>query len=211
MYKVLLTEYRKDLATVKQVLDTLQIVQNHIVTTISISNVVYIIDKSTVYQMLVALKKRLAPTDYARKLEVVYKYNKLKTYSKRENVEKWLKDWETTYADGRKLNIPEVSEGRSQVDFATAISAIDSGYASSQDYFLNQKIKKNEELLELYELVEDFRNHLRKINASKSSSSHTAFATLYGENQDGERPCLYGSKHREENRWENCKYIIPKC
>ena len=131
MYKVLLTEYRKDLATVKQVLDTLQIVQNHIVTTISISNVVYIIDKSTVYQMLVALKKRFALTDYAQKLEVVYKYNKLKTYSKRENVEKWLKDWETTYADGRKLNIPEVSEGRSQVDFATAISAIDSGYASS--------------------------------------------------------------------------------
>ena len=92
IYKVLLTEYCKDLATVKQVLDTLQMVRNHIVTTISVSNVVYIIDKSTVYQMLVALKKRLAFTDYAQKLEVVYKYNKLKTYLKRENVEKWLKD-----------------------------------------------------------------------------------------------------------------------
>jgi hypothetical protein len=42
--------------------------------------------------MLVALKKRLTLMDYARKLEVVHKYNKLKTYSKRENVEKWLKD-----------------------------------------------------------------------------------------------------------------------
>jgi hypothetical protein len=38
--------------------------------------------------MLIALKKRLALTDYAKKLEVIYKYNKLKTYSKRETVEK---------------------------------------------------------------------------------------------------------------------------
>src|SRR5271155_1631553 len=88
MYKVLLTEYREDLATVKQVLDTLQTVRNHVVTTISVTNVVYIKDKTTVYQMLVALKKRLAPTDYARKLEVVRRYNKLKSYSKRETVEK---------------------------------------------------------------------------------------------------------------------------
>ena len=80
MYKVLLAEYREDLATVKQVLDTLQTVQNHVVTTISITNVVYIKDKSTVYQMLVALKKCLALTNYARKLEVVHKYNKLKTF-----------------------------------------------------------------------------------------------------------------------------------
>jgi hypothetical protein len=91
-YKVMLAEYREDLATVKQALDTLRTVRNHVVTTISVTNIVYIKDKSTVYQMLVALKKRLAPTDYARKLEVVHKYNKLKTYSKRENIEKWLKD-----------------------------------------------------------------------------------------------------------------------
>jgi hypothetical protein len=42
--------------------------------------------------MLVALKKRLAPTNYAWKLELVWKYNKLKKFSKKEDVEKWLKD-----------------------------------------------------------------------------------------------------------------------
>ena len=154
--------------------------------------------------MLVALKKRLAPTDYARKLEVVRKYNKLKTYSKREPVEKWLRNWETTYADGKELQIPEVANERSLIDFTTAISAIDSGYASSQDYFLTQKIKKNEDLPEFYELVEDFRNHQRKVNASKSSSSHSAFASLRGETQDetenAERLCLCGSKHNGKVR-----------
>ena len=81
--------------------------------------------------MLVALKKRLALTDYARKLEVVRKYNKLKTYSKRELVEKWLRNWETTYVDGKELQILEVVNERSLIDFTTAILAIDSGYASS--------------------------------------------------------------------------------
>ena len=206
MYKVMLAEYREDLATVKQVLDTLQTVQNHVVTTILVTNVVYIKNKSTVYQMLVALKKRLAPTDYARKLEVVHKYNKLKTFSKQENVEKWLKDWETTYADGKELDIHDVSGERSLMDFTTAISAIDPGYGSSQEYFLNRTIKKNEDLPELYELIEDFRNHQRKTEALKSSTSpHSAFATQGGETLDGEtrdkdkekkeRLCLCGSKH----------------
>jgi hypothetical protein len=42
--------------------------------------------------MLGALKKRLAPTNYAWKLDLARKYNQLKTYSKREDLEKWLKD-----------------------------------------------------------------------------------------------------------------------
>jgi len=180
--------------------------------------------------MLLALKKQLSPTDYAKKLDVVRKYNKLKTYNKRENVENWLKDWETTYTDGKKLQIPDVSDERSLIDFTTAIASIDSGYASTQDYFLTQRIKKNENLPELYELVEDFRNHLRKTNASKLSSSHSAFATLRGENQDGEtqdggtkdggikegstkddrKVCLCGLKHKD-SKWQNCHYITPKC
>ena len=87
-YKLLMVEHRENSAVTKQVLDAIQTVRNYILTTVSSRNIVYIKDKSTVFQMLVALKKRLAPTDYARKLEVVHKYNKLKTYSKRENIEK---------------------------------------------------------------------------------------------------------------------------
>ena len=98
------------------------------------------------------------------------------------------------------------------MDFTTTISAIDPGYGSSQEYFLNRTIKKNEDLLELYELIEDFRNHQRKTKALKSSSSpHSAFATQGapqgGETLDGEsqakdkdkekkeRLCLCRSKH----------------
>ena len=177
-FKLLLLMYKEDLAKVKQVLDAIQIVRNHIVTTVSTNNIVYIDDKTTVYQMLVALMKRLAPTDYARKLVLTHKYNTLKTYSKREDIETWLKDWETVYTDGRKLGILEVADERSLFDFTHAISSVDDGYASTQEYFINQKVKKSEELLELYDLVEDFHNHYQRIEALKSSSSHSAFAAL---------------------------------
>ena len=212
-YKLLLTVYKEDLAIAKQVLDTIQAVRKHIVTTVSANNITYIDGKPTVYQMLVALKKRLAPTDYARKLDLGRKYNKLKTYSKRESVEKWLKDWETTFTDGKKLKIPEVADERSLFDFTHAVSAIDSGYASTQEYFINQKARNSEKLPELYDLVEDFRNHYRRTEAFKQSSSHSAFAaTLNGESQNGEKLCLCGGKHGEKprNQWEKCEYITPK-
>jgi len=214
-FKLLITMYKEDLAIAKQVLDTIQTVRNHIVTTVSTKNIVYINDKTTVYQMLIALKKRLAPTDYARKLDLATKYNKLKTFSKQEDVEKWLKDWEITYTDGKKLNIPEVADNRSLFDFTHAISSIDSGFASTQEYFINQKTRNSEPLPELYNLIEDFRNYYRRTEALKSSASHSGFATLNGESQKDqkdqkdekdERRCLCGGKH---GNWTKCHYISP--
>src|SRR5436305_15237973 len=87
-YKLLLAMYKEELANTKQILNTIQTIRNYIVTTVSSRNIVYINNKNTIYQMLVALKKRLAPTNYTRKLDLAQKYNKLKTYSKRENIEK---------------------------------------------------------------------------------------------------------------------------
>jgi len=216
-FKLLLANYKEDLAVTKQILDTIQAVRTHIVSTVGTKNIVYIKGKTTVFQMLVALKKRLRPTDYARKLDVVRKYNKLKTYSKRDNVEKWLKDWETTFEEGKNLKIPEVADERSLFDFTHAISAIDSGYSTTQEYFINLKIKNSETLPELYDLVEDFRNHYRRTEALKTSASHSAFATLNGESQSGEsqnkeRTCLCGGKHEngKSTRWEKCEYITPE-
>src|SRR5271156_1610371 len=135
--------------------------------------------------MLAALKKRLSPTDYARQLELIQKYTKLKTYSKRDDVEKWLKDWEITYTDGKKLNVPEFTDNRSLFDFTHAVSSIDSGFSSTQEYFINQKLRNSESLPEMYDLIEDFRNHYRRTEALKPSVSHSGFATLNGDSQEG--------------------------
>ena len=82
-----------------------------------------------VYQMLVALKKQLALTNYARKLDITQKYNKLKTYSKRDNLKKWLKDQETTFTNRKDLKIPKVVDKRPLLDFTHAILVINFRYA----------------------------------------------------------------------------------
>ena len=202
--------YKEELANTKQILDTIQTVRNYIVTTISSCNIVYINNKNIVYQMLVALKKRLAPTNYTRKLDLARKYNKLKTYSKRENIEKQLKDQETTFTNKKKLSILEVVDERSLFDFTHAISIIDSRYATTQEYFLTQKVKTREPLLELYDLVEDFRNHYQWSEALKPSYSHSRFATLNRESQKHKKSCLYREKHDNLDNQDKCEYIIPK-
>ena len=69
-------------------------------------------------------------------------------------MDKWLKDWETTYADAKELQLPEVAGHCPQIDFTRAISAIDPNYASMQEYILDEKIQKGEVLPDLYDLVE---------------------------------------------------------
>ena len=83
----------------------------------------------------------------------------MKKFSKRENLENWLNNWELIYTEGTKVNIPEVADNCSLYDFTYAISAIDTGYASTQEYFINQKARAGDPLPTLYDLIEDFRNH----------------------------------------------------
>lgn len=109
--------------------------------------------------MLVALKKQLAPTDYTRKLELVYKYNKLKTFLKKEDVEKQLKDQEVTYIDRKELDILKVVDNRPLFDFIYTILLINSRFVLTQEYFINQKARKLETLLDLYNLIKDFCNY----------------------------------------------------
>jgi hypothetical protein len=111
------------------------------------------------------------------------------------------------FTDRKKLNIPEVVDKRSLFDFTHAIFMIDSGYASTQEYFLTQKVKTRETLPELYDLVEDFRNHYRQTEALKPLSSYLGFATLNGETQKREKTCLCGGKHNNSIHWDKCEYI----
>ncbi len=70
MLKLSLVIYKEDLANTNKTLDTVQAICKHIVTIVSTRNIIYINDKTIVYQMLVTLKKCLAPIDYAQKLEL---------------------------------------------------------------------------------------------------------------------------------------------
>lgn len=216
IYKLLYSEYKESLSLVKQELDTLRAIRNHLVTSVSKENIVYIESQETIYDMLVALKKRLAPTDEARKLEVIDRYQRLRNYDKRIDVEAWCEEWEITYADAVALDLPEVSESRSQNDFAIALSTIDEAYSTAQQFWLRQSSKSNSgiEIPSLYDMVEDFRNNYRRNQALKNNLKLGAFSAN-SENKDSKaykdlatkplKPCLCGMQHI----YKNCYYITP--
>ena len=120
LYKLLMAQYKEQSAKSVRTLDALNSLRKHIITTIAAYNHIYIMGQSTIYQILYKLKKRLAPTDYAREMEVVGRYNRVKSFSKRENVGKWLKEWEVVYKTASDLKIPEVDGKRVLFDFTHA-------------------------------------------------------------------------------------------
>jgi hypothetical protein len=153
--------------------------------------------------MLVALKKRLAPTNRARELEVIHRYTKLKQYTKREEPEQWLRSWEETYSEAKKLNLPDVANNRATYDFLQAIYPLDATFASANEVH----ISKSKEIPNVLDLIEEFRNHLRLHEAPRSIfDSHSAFTTLRGVHQDGIQSlaCVCGADHR----WARCYYLI---
>ena len=133
-FQILDSYYKEDIKKLDRIKSDLKKLSDHILETVSRANLPYIEGKTDVRSMLIALRTRFKPTDYARKLEVGNKYNRLKSWTKRQPVEDWLQEWEFTINEGRKLQILEVDGLRPLFDFTTAIGAIDTGYASAQDF-----------------------------------------------------------------------------
>ncbi|KAE8442963.1 hypothetical protein EG329_002501 [Mollisiaceae sp. DMI_Dod_QoI] len=85
--------------------------------------------------MMRNLKAEIAPTDHARKQEILKTWNKLKTTAKSStDLESWLRDWHVTYDDGVSLAIPDMIDGvRPHHDFLTAIWSIAPSFADVKE------------------------------------------------------------------------------
>jgi hypothetical protein len=77
----MLQDYHEDLSQVSKTLETINKVRSYIVSSVATRNITYLESTTTVYQMLVALKKRLAPTDEAKKIQLIAQYNRLKKFN----------------------------------------------------------------------------------------------------------------------------------
>ena len=84
------------------------------------------------YNLLVALKQRLAPTDQARSLYLEKQYEKLKKGPCNQDIETWVNDWQRMYTDALIHGLAEVSGDRPIRDFFLAIYSKDPAYATSQ-------------------------------------------------------------------------------
>jgi hypothetical protein len=211
LFKLLRDEYKIDLAKYERKRTALTQIRQLIISTVSRTNLTYILEKTTPYQMLAALKLRIAPTDRARELETARQYQELKNAPKSQDTEVWLQRWEKVYTEAAKLNIPDVQKDRPIYEFLRTVKSIDSAFSSTHEILVDEKITENKPIPTIYELIAKFRNHIRlnRLLPTESSSSHTAFATLNGEAQDKQtepwkKECVCGEIHR----FKECLYLI---
>jgi hypothetical protein len=86
-YKFLLADYKEKKEDMTIIIAAFDALYRQIVTSVSSENHVYIKDKTSIYEMLRELRSRFAPKDYAKEIDVIRRYNKIRTFSKLENVE----------------------------------------------------------------------------------------------------------------------------
>jgi hypothetical protein len=96
-----------------------------------------------VYQKLIALKKRLVLTDRARTLEVTRRYRELLRGSRAQQQEKWLQQYECTYAETVKIKLPDIQNNRLLYDFLDALRSTNIAYVSGREAVLADRIKCN--------------------------------------------------------------------
>jgi hypothetical protein len=159
-----------------------------------------------VYDILVALKERFAPTDYARKQEYTIEWRKICASPKRgTDIDNWLQRLETLYDECKTLNIPEVEDPWPLHSFLSAINAISPSFSDLWEIKVIEGDRPD-----FHWLVSKFREY-RSITSlpPKAAASHSAFeATLNGLNQDGQKPkvrnCLCGQQHL----FIDCPYLM---
>lgn len=129
--------------------------------TISVANRVYI-QKTEVHpwNILRALKQKLAPSDSARELELERLYDKLKTGpTPRQNVETWLDEWIQMYYLAKEFGLNAVVDTRKVYrDFILAIEHITPVMAQMYEDALDNTEDREKQL---FKLIEKFRNYIR--------------------------------------------------
>ena len=96
----------------------------HIQETVSSTYLSWTYDCDTVYDMLVALQMRLKPKKDVRRMELINRRIKLRDNPKSKQVDEWLQEYEKTYREGVKEEIPDFNSEYVVQSFLQATSKL---------------------------------------------------------------------------------------
>lgn len=180
-------------------------------------------------EMLVSLKQRVAPSDYAAVLDLRHQYKFLTKPPASASLDQWVNRWEQVFTKAKRHKMPEAEAPTPHLDFLNAIEHVaPSFYTVNHDQLLDQLEQGNKP--DFITLINKFRQD-RRINRAlhaKSRSGQSIFATtLQGreleptaepaepsapldkpdKDKDPRTPpeCICGVKHW----YRRCPYIIP--
>lgn len=113
--------------------------------------------------MIKILKKRVAPTDRAKEVEVINTWKWLKRTPKDTYLSTWLRRWEETYEKAKELNLPEATGIRPILDFLDAVEPLSDKFHNywSERIQDMQEDDQLDEIPDLYTVIDKFRNRVR--------------------------------------------------
>ena len=88
-------------------------------------------------------------------------YTALKTYNKKQSIEKWLNSWRNVYKLAEQLELLDVQGFRPYYDFVQAIKPVSSSFIGALEVDLIRKERKDKEVLSIIDLIEEFKEHYR--------------------------------------------------
>ena len=104
IYKGQMILYRSKLAKYNKQHDAFNTLILHIQSTISAAAAIFLeAEYAHPYNLLRALKLRLAPSNQARKIQIESEYHELCKGPANQDIEKWLDAWQQTYVTARHL------------------------------------------------------------------------------------------------------------
>lgn len=211
-YKLLLAKYEKQQKALKEIVSFIQ-------ESISTTNGT-LIERVNLdpYDMLVALKQRLAPTTRATKLAIEQDYHRIcKGPKNNQDVERWMDEWVRIYMKAKDFKFFEIDEDRPVRDFLLAMEPVEPNLVAAS--FL--ELERSPDTQNILKTVEQFRNILKFTSYKKRKHhEHSAFAATDENDNDNENDkdkpsfkgntqnppkCLCGKMHW----YGDCYYLNP--
>src|SRR6201999_2058172 len=102
----------------------------------------------------------------------------------------WLAQWLSLYNDAKKADLPDVSNGRAQVEFLTALQGLDSQWATAKlTAFLEAEDNDQPSLNDLIGQFNRVRNVLPSMTTNRPQKTYGAFSAQDNQdNQDDDQP-----------------------
>jgi len=222
--KLLRFDFKHHLQLYERQDTALSSLKGYIQETISRTFLSYTFKKESTYEVLKALKQRVAPTDRARKLELSQRYAKLRKAPKSQNIEVWLQLWEQTYMECKDLKLPIVEDNLPLYDFLHAVSELVPEFSSVWTVNLETMEEENKSLPDIFRIIGLFRDHQWLANARKGKAASAFPASLKdqvlepssGDTKEKDskekdsktdskkKTCICGAEHK----FSTCLYLI---
>jgi hypothetical protein len=105
--------------------------------------------------------------DHTRQQYPEDKYQALKRFPKDRSVEDWLQQWETTYTECKRIQLPEAERNRSVRSSIKAVKPIAPGFS---EFYMNYRKTNSADMPDLYGIIQKFREYHREQGADDKRS-----------------------------------------